>query len=140
MNEDDIPPAKLLDLRKAYPRVNKPALWGVSRRYGMKEKALRVLQDLHEATEYRVKSREKESQTWVPARGLREGDPSSPILFNVFHQVVMRVATKQRKRTADEAGLDVGISYNWIPGSSFRGMKNWEKINSEAKKIKLCSR
>ncbi len=49
----------------------------------------------------------------------------------------MRVATNQRKRTADEAGLDVGISYNWIPGSSFPGMKNWEKINSEAKKIKI---
>ena len=53
----------------------------------------------------------------------------------------MRVATKQRKRTVDEAGLDVGISYNWLNKYvyvlSFPGMKNWEKINSEAKKIKI---
>ena len=137
LNEDDIPTAKLLDLRKAYPRINKPALWGILKRYGMKEKALRVMQDLHEATEYRVKSREGESQPWVPARGLREGDPSSPVLFNVYHQVVMRVAAKQRKRTADEAGLEVGIPYNWIPGSSFPGMKTWEKRNSEAKRIRI---
>ena len=27
MDEDDWPVARLLDLRKAYPRVNKPALW-----------------------------------------------------------------------------------------------------------------
>ena len=30
------PEARLLDLTKAYPRVNKPALWEIIRRYGMK--------------------------------------------------------------------------------------------------------
>ena len=73
----------------------------------------------------------------MPARGLREGDPSSPILFNVYHQVVMRVAAKQRKRTAEGAGLEVGIPYKWVPGSSFPGMRTWEKRNSEAKRIRI---
>ena len=30
-----VPTARLLDLRKAYPRVNKPALWRLLRRYGL---------------------------------------------------------------------------------------------------------
>ena len=29
MDEGELPAARLLDLRKAYPRVNKPALWGI---------------------------------------------------------------------------------------------------------------
>ena len=28
--------AKLLDLRKAYPRVSRPAMWSLLRRYGLK--------------------------------------------------------------------------------------------------------
>ena len=130
------PVARLLDLRKAYPRVNRPALWGILKKYGMGERALRVLQDLHESTMYRIRGKEGESEAWLPNRGLREGCPSSPVLFNVFHQVVMRQATKARKRKAEEMDLEVGLAFNWVPGSSFPGVQ-WEMPNSEAKKIRI---
>ena len=134
---ETVPVARLLDLRKAYPRVNKPALWGILTKYGMGPKALRVLKGLHECTEYKVRGREGMSDPWVPARGLREGDPSSPVLFNVYHQVVMRVAADNRKRKAEEAGLEVGIAYKWVPGSLIPSDKIWEKPNSEAKRIRI---
>ena len=82
MNEDEWPCARLLDLKKAYPRVSKPALWSLLERYRMKGQCLETLVDLHETTEYRVKGREGLSEGWMPARGLREGCPTSPILFN----------------------------------------------------------
>ena len=82
IDEDRLPEARLLDLKKAYPRVSKPALWNILKKYGMGEKCLRVLQDLHEGTEYRIKSREGESTEWIPLRGLREGCPSSPPLHS----------------------------------------------------------
>ena len=63
---------------------------------------MRALQDLHESTEYKVRGKDRESETWVPERGLREGCPSSPGLFNVFHQAVMRVAEKERRKLAEE--------------------------------------
>ena len=36
--EDDMPAARLLDLRKAYPRVNKFAMWKILEKYGLGEK------------------------------------------------------------------------------------------------------
>ena len=53
-----MPAARLLALRKAYPRVNKPALWAILAKYGLGPRALRVLQDLHELTKYVVRGKE----------------------------------------------------------------------------------
>ena len=33
--------------------------------------------------------------------------------------------------------MEVGITFNWVPGSYFPAEKTWEKFNSEAKKVKL---
>ena len=138
-NDDDgsKPAARLLDLRKAYPRVNKPALWRLLRRYGLDGDFLRLVMDLHETTEYAIRGKEGNSEGWVPDRGLREGCPSSPILFNIFHQAVMRVAEKERRNAALIKGQEVGINYKWIPSSSFPSLKTWEKPNSEAVVVNL---
>ena len=135
--EDDKPAARLLDLRKAYPRINKYIMWRILEKYGLGEKCLRTIKNLHETTVYRVKSKEGESEPWTTERGLREGCPSSPILFNIYHQVPMRLATKRRKRKADELNLEMGLDFKWIPGSSFPNEARWEKQNSEAKRVKI---
>ena len=62
IDREEEPVAKLLDLRKAYPRVNRPALWGILQKYGIGPRAMRVLKDLHEATMYRVRGRDGESE------------------------------------------------------------------------------
>ena len=62
----------------------------------MKGQCLETLVDLHETTEYRVKGREGMSEGWMPAMGLREGCPTSPILFSIYHQAVMRQALEAR--------------------------------------------
>ena len=100
--EDEQPEARLLDLRKAYPRVNRPAMWGLLEKYGLRGRFLETLRGLHESTKYRVKGREGVSEEWTPVRGLREGCATSPVLFNVYHQAVMRQAKEERKREGGE--------------------------------------
>ena len=127
------PVARLLDLRKAYPRVNKPALWSLLERYGMNGKCLESLIDLHECTVYKVRGKEGMSETWMPARGLREGCSTSPILFNVYHQAVMRQAEACRQ----EQSGDVGVPWRWVPGGSFAGSGIWKKGGKECKSVRL---
>ena len=126
------PMARLLDLKKAYPRVNKPALWGILERYGLKGNFLWTLQDLHEATTYSVKGRGEDSATWRPERGLREGCATSPTLFNIYHQAVMRRAEEVRKEEAEREGRQVGVKIKWQPGNTFPSSNLWEKYSSEA--------
>ena len=125
------PEARLLDLRKAYPRVNKPALWGILTRCGLRGKFLDTLTDLHETTQYKVRSRDGDSATWRPERGLREGCPTSPVLFNIYHQAVMRIAIKERQENADPT-TNVGIKWGWIPGNNIPG-EGRETYNSEVR-------
>ena len=134
MNEDEWPSARLLDLRKAYPRVNKPALWSLLEGYGMKRQCLEMLVDLHEPTEYRVKGREGMSEGWMPARGLREGCPTSPILFNIYHQAVMRQALEAR---CEEGREEKSVVWKWMPGSSFASERVQERRSGETKEIRI---
>ena len=131
------PEARLLDLTKAYPRVNKPAMWEILRRNGMQGNFLNSLIDLHESTKYQIRGKDENSEEWLPDRGLREGCSTSPCLFNIYHQVVMRLAEQERKRVGDQKYGYTGIKWKWIPGNNIPDINKIEKPNSEAKEVLL---
>ena len=81
LDQGEWPEAWLLDLRKVYPRVNKPALRMLLNRYGLGENMTRRIKGLHETTSYKVRGKEGVSGEWLPERGLREGYSTSPVLF-----------------------------------------------------------
>ena len=93
---------------------------------------LRAQMDLHETTQYKVKGKKGCSEPWYPQRGVREGCPTSPILFNIYHQVVMDTAERRRGEIAGEERREVGIPWHCVPGSRLQ-RKLWEKFNSEAR-------
>ena len=70
----------------------------------------------------------------VACEGLREGCSTSPILFNIYHQAVLRQAGEAR---AAAWASEVGVEWRWIRGSSFAGTETWERNGSEAKKVRF---
>ena len=134
-SEND-PVATLLDITKAYPRLNKPFLWHLLERKKIPTKILRLLQGLHEFTSYEVRGSEGNSTKWTPERGVREGCSTSPILFNIYHAEAMRRAAEKRRETATELGMKVGLEWMWIPGNSFPP-RNVNKPNSNARKFTI---
>ena len=99
------PQAYLLDLKKAYPRLGKLILWKILDKLKMARSVISKLQDLYEFIEYKVRGQEIESASFFPQRGIREGCPVPPVILNIFHQAVMRVATEMRKEKANEKGI-----------------------------------
>ena len=79
-----------------------------------------------------MKGRGGDSTAWLPERGLREGCPTSPCLFDIYHQVVMRSAERARKEKAEGRGEQVGVKWRWQPGNALPSGNLWERYSSEA--------
>ena len=129
--------AILLDLKTAYPRVSRPILWAILEKYRLPNKVIDKLKDLHEFTSYRVRGEERDSTKFIPQRGLREGCATSPVIFSIFHQAVIRVAENERACEAEKNNRKVGIEWSFMPGHSLplKNVKN--TFNSAAKNTTL---
>eukprot|EP00973_Karenia_brevis_P065148 9044744-Karenia_brevis.AAC.1 len=99
------------DIEKAYPRVCKDALWEVLKRRGCGSQMINILKALHEGTDYQVRILGGLSSTWSPDRGLREGCPSSPVLFNIYHDAVMQDFRARRAELAAANNEQPGIRW-----------------------------
>ena len=66
---------------------------------------------LHNHTQFHVKLDGVLSHNYEADRGLKEGCPSSPPLFNLYHQAVLHDFRTRRKRSAEAAGLTPGIQW-----------------------------
>ena len=126
----DRPGAVLLDTTKAYPRVNRPLLWKVLENLGMTKKVLDLMKGLHGETKYRIRGREGLSEAWQHERGLREGDATSPILFNLYHDQSMKLASETRHESARRSGKECGLRWAWVPGGSFPSSETKRTLQS----------
>ena len=78
------------------------------------------------------------SETWEPQRGLREGCTTSPIVFNIYHACVIKLAEKERRNQADGNNMSIGIRWIWRPGYSFPPKSQTKAMNSfENEKLEI---
>ena len=101
----------LYDIEKAYPRINREALWSLLQKRGAPSPFLQVCKALHNHTQFHVKLDGVLSHNYEADRGLKEGCPSSPPLFNLYHQAVLHDFRARRKRSATAAGITPGIQW-----------------------------
>lgn len=61
------------------------------------------------------------SSEWNPNRGLREGCPSSPTLFNIYHDTVMEDFRARRGKAAKRKGCNPGLEWHYkVDGRLFK--------------------
>ncbi|CAK0849734.1 unnamed protein product, partial [Prorocentrum cordatum] len=85
----------LLDIRKACPSVPRNAAWQVLRHRGVPEHVVTLLTHVRSDTEYRCRNQQGLSEPYHLYKGLREGCPSSCVVYLYFHDVVLRDAVQQ---------------------------------------------
>ena len=73
-----------LDVGKAYDSVWWEGLWCKMRHYGVEEKLVKVCEGLYKIVEMRAVMNGAKSRWFVVERGLRQGCPLSPLLFNIY--------------------------------------------------------
>eukprot|EP00972_Heterocapsa_arctica_P114778 16444250-Heterocapsa_arctica.AAC.1 len=104
---------RFFDIEKAYPRVCKDALWKLMHKLGCPDGMIKVCRALHEFTEMHVRIHGGLSSGYLPDKGLREGCPSSPALFNLYHFAVMIDFRIRRAAKAEERGMVPGLIWKY---------------------------
>ena len=80
----------LLDIKKAYPSTPRNAAWRFLQNEGVPAHVINLLQHLHSDTIYRCRNSLGTSEPYHLRRGLREGCPSSCMVYLMFHNAVLR--------------------------------------------------
>ena len=104
---------RFYDMEKAYPKVSRPGHWRLLQIKGCPPSFLKVLKAIHDHTSSYVRFEGAQSQSFVPDRGLREGCPSSPVLFNIYHSGIMEVFRARRSRLAQTHAWTPGILWSY---------------------------
>lgn len=76
--------ALFVDLRTAFDSVNRKVLMEAMRHRGIKEGLIKKTMELLRETKIRVRVGEETGEIFWTARGIRQGCPLSPLLFNVL--------------------------------------------------------
>ena len=87
--------ALFLDIEKAYPSVPTDAAERLFLRVGLPPVFVKLLVGVHKNAKYRVRTNEGIGDYFGLQKGFREGDPSSPAAFSLYHSAVMTHVEKK---------------------------------------------
>ena len=82
-----------MDLEKAYDKVCTEELWEALRRYGVSGGLLGAIKSMYQASEACVRMDGEVSELFEVKQGVRQGCPLSPLLFNIFLNIVREART-----------------------------------------------
>ncbi|MGL5708804.1 MAG: RNA-directed DNA polymerase, partial [Aeromonas sp.] len=78
-----------LDLKKAYDMVPHDRLISQLRAVGLGEKMVNFIQRMYENTTLRIRIGKQISEPFKYKRGVRQGCPTSPLLFNIYYNSIL---------------------------------------------------
>ena len=100
-----------VDFKKAYDRVYHAYLFRLLHHVGVRGRFLQMIVESYSTTQYSVRVGLNTSALFTPTRGAKQGDPLSPILFDIFIDNCLGEAV------GDDRGVAVtGVTHGRIPG------------------------
>ena len=105
IEKDRVAFAAFVDLEKAYDSVSRDKLWLALKEHNVSKQLLSAMQSLYENGWARVRVGERESPQVQVRKGVRQGCPLSPWLFNVF---IDKIVSEARKRFQGSVRLSTG--------------------------------
>lgn len=79
-----------LDVSKAFDSVSHNAIFGSLESYGLPKQFIHYLKSVYETSGTRLIGEGWISETIYPSRGVKQGDPLSPVLFNIIIDRLLR--------------------------------------------------
>ena len=86
--------ACFIDLRKAYDSIHHEALFYKLNKNGINGSFLTLIKDLYAKTRCAVKINRKRTDFFNYTKGVRQGCPLSPLLFNIFINGIVKCLNK----------------------------------------------
>ena len=116
----------LLDIQKAYPRTPRNGAWAVLLNEGVPNKMVDILAHIHGDTRYKCVNGLGESAEYLLHCGLREGCPSSCVIYLMYHNAVLR-------DYMDNIEPNSGVVIRTSPDMELGGIQtnNFERIYNE---------
>eukprot|EP00972_Heterocapsa_arctica_P004077 605758-Heterocapsa_arctica.AAC.1 len=115
----------LLDIQKAYPSVPGQAAFAVFSNLGIPHTLLNVIKTLHDKALFNIRTREGFSETYETGKGFREGEPSSPVLYNSYRSVATNDFCKPIAEDEATRGEGPGLEMGSLEGRAFN--KRWTR-------------
>lgn len=110
--------AVFIDLQKAYDKVPIGIVLAMMRKFGFSEKYTNLIRAVYDSMRMSVRTGDNLSDSYEVDRGLRQGDPLSPMLFVVFVTNLLEfihrtggVGTPTRDKGMFSAGVCHGLLY-----------------------------
>ena len=100
-----------IDYEKAYDKVNLEFLYELLEKQGFGPKIITLIKQMTQGGSVGVKVNDIEGDFFLTGKGLRQGDPFAPLLFNLVVDVFSRMLSK-----GCEARLIRGLCPDFIPG------------------------
>ena len=89
-----------IDLSKAFDSVDRELLWKILEKSGCPPIMLRIIKQLHDDIQIRVKVAGDLSEPFSVSRDVKQGCTLAPVLFNTYVQCITRLLSATMTRSA----------------------------------------
>ena len=133
----DVLACVFVDFKCAFDMVNRQTLWTILAKMGIDDKLISVVRALHTNTIGKVRVGKLESKEFKISKGVRQGCPTAPILFNLYLYGLMHSAgclSWEGARLNDSQTFASGEFADDIVliGSPAQVQKNLQELNAVA--------